>query len=132
MEKLRVGVVGVGSVVREIYQYLYFRSDFTPILDIVAVADPNDQFREWFCDTFNIPQNRRYRDYKEMFAQNELDAAQINTPDHIHPGPHSRRSDHCRPQGRPGRGRAQADRGHRQRHPRHDPGVPRDRPPARH
>ena len=87
MEKLRVGVVGVGSVVREIYQYLYFRSDFTPILDIVAVADPNDQFREWFCDTFNIPQKRRYRDYKEMFAQNELDAAQINTPDHIHAGP---------------------------------------------
>jgi len=87
MEKLRVGVVGVGSVVREIYQYLYFRSDFTPILDIVAVADPNDQFREWFCDTFNIPQKRRYRDYKEMFAQNELDAAQINTPDHIHAAP---------------------------------------------
>ncbi|OQC13902.1 MAG: putative oxidoreductase YcjS [Lentisphaerae bacterium ADurb.Bin082] len=87
MEKLRVGVVGVGSVVREIYQYLYFRSDFTPILDIVAVADPNDEFREWFCDTYNIPPPRRYRDYKEMFAQNELDVAQINTPDHIHAAP---------------------------------------------
>ena len=87
MEKLRVGVVGVGSVVREIYQYLYFRSDFTPILDIVAVADPNDEFREWFCVTYNIPPQRRYRDYKEMFAQNELDVAQINTPDHIHAAP---------------------------------------------
>jgi len=87
MKKLRVGVVGVGSVVREIYQYLYYRSDFTPILDIVAVADPNDQFREWFCDTYNIPPKRRYRDYKEMFAHNELDVAQINTPDHIHAAP---------------------------------------------
>lgn len=87
MEKLRVGVVGVGSVVREIYQHLYFHSDYSNILDIVAVADPNDEFREWFCNTYNIPENRRYRDYNEMFKENELDAAQINTPDHIHAAP---------------------------------------------
>lgn len=87
MEKLRVGVVGVGSVVREIYQYLYFHSDYSNILDIVAVADPNDEFREWFCNTYNIPQNRRYKDYNQMFAECELDAAQINTPDHIHAAP---------------------------------------------
>jgi len=87
MEKLRLGVVGVGSVVREIYQYLYFRSDYSHLLDVVAVADPNDQFRTWFCDTFKIPENRRFKDYKEMFAKVELDAAQINTPDHIHAAP---------------------------------------------
>ncbi len=87
MEKLRLGVVGVGSVVREIYQYLYYRSDYSPLLDVVAVADPNDQFRNWFCDTFKIPENRRFKDYQEMFAKVELDAAQINTPDHIHAAP---------------------------------------------
>lgn len=87
MDKLRVGVVGVGSVVREIYQHLYFHSDYTPILEIAAVADPNDQFRNWFCDTFNIPADRRFKDYKEMYARVELDAAQINTPDHIHAAP---------------------------------------------
>lgn len=87
MEKLRLGVVGVGSVVREIYQYLYYRSDYSHLLDVVAVADPNDQFRNWFCDTFNIPAERRFKDYGEMFAKVELDAAQINTPDHIHAAP---------------------------------------------
>jgi predicted dehydrogenase len=87
MDKLRVGVVGVGSVVREIYQYLYFRSDFSNILDIVAVADPNDEYRNWFCDTYNIPQDRRFTSHKEMLEKVDLDAAQINTPDHIHAGP---------------------------------------------
>ncbi len=87
MEKLRLGVVGVGSVVREIYQYLYFRSDYSHLLEVAAVADPNDQFRTWFCDTFNIPEERRFRDYREMFANVELDAAQVNTPDHIHAAP---------------------------------------------
>jgi predicted dehydrogenase len=87
MEKLRVGVVGVGSVVREIYQYLYFHSDYSHLLDIVAVADPNAEFLKWFCDTYNIPANRRFTDYREMFAKVDLDAAQINTPDHIHAAP---------------------------------------------
>ena len=60
MEKIRVGVIGVGSVVREIYQYLYFRSDFTHMLDIVAAADPNAEALRWFGDTFNIPPERRF------------------------------------------------------------------------
>ncbi len=87
MEKLRVGVIGVGSVVREIYQYLYFRSDFSHILDIVAVADPNEEFRTWFCDAFDVPRERRFEDHREMLAKVELDVTQVNTPDHIHAGP---------------------------------------------
>ena len=87
MEKLRVGVVGVGSVVREIYQYLYFHSDYSHLLDIVAVADTNAEFLNWFCDTYNIPAERRFTYYHEMFAKVDLDAAQINTPDHIHAAP---------------------------------------------
>jgi predicted dehydrogenase len=87
MEKLRVGVIGVGSVVREIYQYLYFRSDFTHLLDIVAVADPNDEYRNWFCDTYHIPETRRFRSHKDMLKSVELDVTQVNTPDHIHAGP---------------------------------------------
>ncbi|MCK5805543.1 MAG: Gfo/Idh/MocA family oxidoreductase, partial [Lentisphaeria bacterium] len=87
MDKLRVGVVGVGSVVREIYQHLYYSSDFTSILDIQAVADPNDEYRTWFCEKFNIPEDRRFSSHKEMLEKVELDAAQINTPDHIHAGP---------------------------------------------
>jgi len=87
MDKLRVGVIGVGSVVREIYQYLYFNSDFTPILDIQAAADPNEEYLNWFGDLCGLPQDRRFTDYREMLAKVELDATQINTPDHIHAAP---------------------------------------------
>lgn len=87
MDKLRVGIIGVGSVVREIYQYLYFHSDYSNMLDIVAVADPNEEYRNWFCDTYGIPASRRFADYQSMLAAVELDAAQVNTPDHIHAAP---------------------------------------------
>ena len=85
--KLRVGVIGVGSVVREIYRHLYFNSEFSHLLEIVAVADPNDEFRNWFCDTFDIPPERRFAGHPEMLAKVELDAVQVNTPDNIHRDP---------------------------------------------
>ena len=34
---------------REIYQHLYFRSHYSDLLEICAVADPNEQYRNWFC-----------------------------------------------------------------------------------
>ncbi len=85
--KLRLGIIGAGSVVREIYQYLYFRSSYSPLLEICAVADPNEQYRNWFGDLAGLPTNRRFSDYKELIATTELDAVQINTPDHLHCAP---------------------------------------------
>jgi len=87
MDRLRIGVIGVGSVVREIYQHLYYRSAFSDILDVAAVADPNDECRNWFCNEYNIPNDRRFTDYREMLDAVPLDAVQVNTPDHIHAVP---------------------------------------------
>lgn len=85
--QLRLGVIGVGAVVREIYQHLYFRSHYSDLLEICAVADPNAEYRNWFGDLAGLPANRRFASYQEMFAQVELDAVQVNTPDHLHCGP---------------------------------------------
>lgn len=85
--KLRLGVIGVGAVVREIYQYLYFRSQYSHLLEICAVADPNEAYRNWFCDLAGVPAQNRFADYRELLAKTELEAVQINTPDHLHCAP---------------------------------------------
>tara|TARA_Y100000588_G_C14231972_1_gene915665 strand:+ start:427 stop:1605 length:1179 start_codon:yes stop_codon:yes gene_type:complete len=87
MDKLRIGVIGTGSVVREIYQHLYFSSEYSHLLSIEGAADPNDQMRNEFCDQYDIPKDRRFTDYEQMIKSLNLDAVQVNTPDSLHEQP---------------------------------------------
>jgi len=82
--KLKLGIIGSGSVVREIYQHLYFRSHYSHLLDVCAVAAPNEQYRNWFGDLAGIPAARRFGSHRDMLAKVKLDAVQVNTPDHLH------------------------------------------------
>src|SRR5580765_4587205 len=82
--RLRLGIIGAGSVVREIYQHLYFHSQYSALLEICGVADPNEQCRNWLGDLAHLPAKSRFADYRDMFGSVQLDAVQINTPDHLH------------------------------------------------
>jgi predicted dehydrogenase len=85
--KLKLGIIGAGAVVREIYQHLYFHSRYSDLLEICAVADPNEQYRNWFADLAGVPASRRFANHRDLLANVKLDAVQVNTPDHLHCGP---------------------------------------------
>lgn len=87
MKQLRTGVIGAGSVVREIYQYLYAHSDYSSMLNVDAVAEPNETQRNWLGEALQIPAARRFESYQEMLESGDFDAVQVNTPDHIHAEP---------------------------------------------
>ncbi|MCW5860255.1 MAG: Gfo/Idh/MocA family oxidoreductase [Caldilineales bacterium] len=87
MNKLRIGVIGTGSVVREIYQHLFFSSEYSHLLSIEAAADPYEKGLNEFCDKYNIPKDRRFTSYEEMISKVQLDAVQVNTPDSLHEKP---------------------------------------------
>jgi predicted dehydrogenase len=85
--KLRLGIIGAGAVVREIYQFLYFRSHYSDLLEICAVADPSEESRKWFGDLAGLPAGRRFANYQDLLSGVPLDAVQVNTPDHLHCAP---------------------------------------------
>jgi len=87
MDKLRVGIIGTGSVVREIYQYLYFHSSYSHLLDIAAACDPNEKALTEFCDKYHIAKDCRFTNYEQMIQKVKLDAVQVNTPDSLHEKP---------------------------------------------
>ncbi len=76
---LRLGVIGTGSVVREIYQYLYFRSLYSGGIRIEAVCDTSPQALSTFADAWKIPENRKFAGYTDMIRSVELDAVAVNT-----------------------------------------------------
>jgi len=87
MDKLRLGVIGCGSVVREIYQYLYFASEYSSFIEVAAIADPYEKGLNEFGDQYDIPKEVRFATHSELIQNVELDAVMVNTPDSLHAPP---------------------------------------------
>jgi predicted dehydrogenase len=87
MKALKLGVIGCGSVVREIYQHLYFSSNYSPLISVEAICDTREENLNAFGDAHGIAADRRFTDYRDMCARVELEAVQVNTPDSFHAKP---------------------------------------------
>jgi len=87
MDTLRLGVIGTGSVVREIYGHLYFRSEYSRNIRIHAICDASERALAEFGDQWKIPAERRHADYRTLIAAGGIDAVAVNTPDSLHLGP---------------------------------------------
>ena len=87
MRTLKLGVIGTGSVVREIYEHLYFHSRYSPLITVEVICDTSEESLEAFGTTWQIPEERRFSDHRAMFDAVELDAVAVNTPDSLHAAP---------------------------------------------
>ncbi|WP_309120304.1 Gfo/Idh/MocA family oxidoreductase [Paenibacillus sp.] len=81
MDNIRIGIIGLGRFAAQhgrIWRQM-------PNVEVVAVCDRNpDQFpafKEWF------PKAECYLDWERMFEQEQLDAVDILTPEHLHVEP---------------------------------------------
>jgi len=87
MQRLRLGVIGTGSVVREIYEYLYFKSEYSSRISVEAICDHNPDNMKSIGDRYGIPDSRRFDNFRDLIGKVPLDAVAINTPDNFHKEP---------------------------------------------
>ena len=77
MDKLRVGVIGLGMGRHHIAGY-----QTHPQAEVVAVAEPDAARLKEIGDKFSVP--NRYASAEEMLAQEQLDIVSIATPNKFH------------------------------------------------
>ncbi len=81
-DKLRFGLVGLGRFVEIAHLPCYFETAYSDHITLAAICDLNEERLKEFA-----PQCRgaeTFTDHRKMFAEAELDAAVVVTPDHAH------------------------------------------------
>ena len=80
-----MAVIGAGGRGTEVYtQYAHY---FPHLLQISAVAEPNDFRRKRFAEIYNVPEEMQFKSCEEMFEKHTPDSVLIATPDSEHYGP---------------------------------------------
>jgi predicted dehydrogenase len=77
--KIRTAVIGVGVGWNHIEGF-----QTSPNSELVAICDVNPAALKDRGDKFNIPENHRFTDYKEVLASKEIDAVSIALPNFLH------------------------------------------------
>lgn len=77
---IKVGVVGAG--IFGVNHLNAFRQlSYLGVAELAAVAEVNEDRAKWVEENYGC---RVYRDYNELFANPEIDAVTVVTPDHLH------------------------------------------------
>ncbi|KHF38001.1 Gfo/Idh/MocA family protein [Halalkalibacter okhensis] len=78
MEKIRVGVIGCGSIAQKRHLLEYASND---LVEIVAVCDLNEQRVSDVAMQYGV---KAYTDYKELLTNIEIDAISVCLPNYLH------------------------------------------------
>lgn len=78
MEKLKIGVIGCGSIAqhRHLPEYAMNRN-----VELVAVCDINEARAAEIAETYGV---KAYSDYNELIKNAEVDAVSVCTPNYLH------------------------------------------------
>lgn len=81
-QKLRIGVIGLGTFVEIAHMPTYFHSRYAPHIEVAALCDLDaGRVSDW-QKKYSIAGG--YTDLDKMLAKEQLDAAVVVTPDHAH------------------------------------------------
>lgn len=78
---IRIGIIGVGGIANGVHIPGINAADGGIL---TAICDVDKKRLKQVGDTYNIPENRRFEDYHELIACNDVDAVEICTPNYLH------------------------------------------------
>ncbi len=81
MEKIKVGIIGTGTIGRQAAAYL----SSSPYAELVAISDISEKRGREVAKTFRL--DEYYKDYNEMLRKASIDVVFIATPDFAHREP---------------------------------------------
>ncbi len=84
MEKVRIGIIGVGNMGMPVANLIAFEKE-CPELEVTAICDINPERRQWAEKTFEGKNVHVYADAEEMMVSGLIDAVYIAVPHYDHP-----------------------------------------------
>jgi predicted dehydrogenase len=78
MERIRVGLIGVGGI--SSLHYLGYKDN--PQAELHAICDVNNELLQRRVREWGIP--KAYADYRDLLADSKVDAVEVITPHHLH------------------------------------------------
>ena len=81
-DKLRFGLIGLGRFVEIAHLPCYFETAYSEHIQLAAICDLNEDRLQELAPRCRGAQT--FTDYRKMFAEAELDAVTVVTPDHAH------------------------------------------------